>query len=161
MSQFAYREYSHSIRDKIACAQFVSALSDVKRTLQLEGITSLRVAVERAKAVKLIQENCFKKKNENSFNFNKRRENFNNFERETENGLRFKRKESIRKFWEKECNKIKEEEELKNLIKINFKKIVKMINLATGIEGNVGSAGRRIIFVPSVLAERKAGDNRA
>lgn len=64
LSQLAYPECAHPIRDKIACAQFVSALSDnfVKRTLQLEGVTSLKIAVERAKAVKSIHENSFGQK---------------------------------------------------------------------------------------------------
>lgn len=42
--------------DKIACAQFIAALSDgnVKRTLQLEGLMSLRAAIERAKVIEVI-----------------------------------------------------------------------------------------------------------
>jgi len=48
LSQLAYPECSQIIRDKIACAQFVSTLSDrsVSRTLQLEGIIFLRKAIE-------------------------------------------------------------------------------------------------------------------
>jgi len=63
LSRLAYPECSHEVRDKIACAQFIAALSDgfLKRTLQLENITSLKVAVERAMAVKVIQENSFSK----------------------------------------------------------------------------------------------------
>jgi len=47
------------LRDKIACAQFILALPNgfVKRTLQLENITSLKTAVQRAMTVKVIQEN--------------------------------------------------------------------------------------------------------
>lgn len=47
LSQLIYPECSHQIRDKIACAQFVSALTDrfVRRTLQLERVTSLKMAV--------------------------------------------------------------------------------------------------------------------
>jgi len=58
LSRLAYPECSHESRDKIAYAQFISALpSDfVKRTLQLEDITSLKT-VQRAMAVKVIQEN--------------------------------------------------------------------------------------------------------
>jgi len=87
LSRLAYPECSQTIRDKIACAQFVSALSDrfVSRTLQLEGVTSLRIAIERAKTIKLIQENSFEQKkksisigdkgeSKNDNNFNK---NFN------------------------------------------------------------------------------------
>jgi len=63
LSRLAYHEYPYSIRDKIACAQFVSALSDnfVRRTLQLEGFTSLKLAIERAKVVKIIQGENFSK----------------------------------------------------------------------------------------------------
>lgn len=44
----AYPE-SFASRDKIACAQFVNALTDnnLRRTLQMEGVTSFNVAVER------------------------------------------------------------------------------------------------------------------
>jgi len=64
LSQLAYPECPDSVRDKIACAQFVSALfyGFVKKVLQMEGITSLRVAIERWKVIKLIQENNFQKK---------------------------------------------------------------------------------------------------
>jgi len=77
LSRLAYPECSHEVRDKIACAQFIAALSDgfLKRTLQLENITSLRTAVERAMAVKVIQENSFTKskfaQNDNNNKFNK------------------------------------------------------------------------------------------
>jgi len=79
LSQLAYPECSQIIRDKIACAQFVSALSDrfISRTLQLEGITSLRLAIERAKTIKLIQESNFVQKKKN-INFEGRGENKNN-----------------------------------------------------------------------------------
>ncbi|KMQ92777.1 hypothetical protein RF55_7192, partial [Lasius niger] len=58
LSQLTYPECSHQIRDKIVCAQFVTALSDrfVRRTLQLKGISSLKMVVQRAMAVKVIQE---------------------------------------------------------------------------------------------------------
>lgn len=57
LSRLAYPECPYAVRDKIACAQFISALYDgfLRRTLQLEGITSLNLAVERAKTVKIIQ----------------------------------------------------------------------------------------------------------
>jgi len=63
LSRLTYPECSHEVRDKIACAQFVAGLTDgfIKRTLQLEGISSLKSAVERAMAVKIIQENSFAK----------------------------------------------------------------------------------------------------
>jgi len=79
LSQLAYPECSQIIRDKIACAQFVFALSDrfVSRTLQLEGITSLREAIVRAKTIKLIQENNFEQRRKN-VNFEGRKENGNN-----------------------------------------------------------------------------------
>lgn len=88
LSQMAYPECPHSVRDKIACAQFVSALSDnfVKRTLQLEGVTSLRIATERAKTIKFIRDNNFYEKKENNFNYGKRKEwGENNKEKKTSN----------------------------------------------------------------------------
>jgi len=68
--RLAYPECPHEVRDKIACAQFISAIFDnfVKRTLQLENITSLSVAIERAKTIKMIQGEGFEKK---KGNFNK------------------------------------------------------------------------------------------
>jgi len=41
LSRLAYPECPYLVRDKITCAQFVSALSNnfVRRTLQLEGVT--------------------------------------------------------------------------------------------------------------------------
>lgn len=76
LSQMAYPECPHSVRDKIACAQFVSALSDnfVRRTLQLEGVTSLRIATERAKTIKFIRDSNFYEKKENNFIPGKRKE---------------------------------------------------------------------------------------
>lgn len=52
--RLAYPECPHEVRDKIACAQFISAIFDnfVKRTLQLENITSLSLAIERAKTIR-------------------------------------------------------------------------------------------------------------
>jgi len=81
LSQLAYPECSQIIRDKIACAQFVSAQSDrfVSRTLQVERITSLREAIVRAQTVKLIQESNFEQRRKN-VNFEGRKENGNNNE---------------------------------------------------------------------------------
>jgi len=72
LSRLAYSECPFSVRDKIACAQFVSALSEnfVRRTLQLEGFTSLKLAVERAKVIKIIH-------GENFSNFNNRNNKIN------------------------------------------------------------------------------------
>jgi len=79
----AYPECTPEIRDKIASAQFIAALSDgfVRRTLQLEGLTSLRAAIERAMAVKVIQENSFSRKQENY----KGRDKFQKGEKRKEN----------------------------------------------------------------------------
>jgi len=64
LSRLAYPECSEEVRDKIACAQFVAALSEefIKRTLQLKNATSLKSAIERAMAIKVIQENNFGKR---------------------------------------------------------------------------------------------------
>ncbi len=66
--------YTDSVRDKIAYAQFVSALCNgfLKRALQLE-VTSLRVDIQRAKVRRLIQENSFSCKERNNFNERKRK----------------------------------------------------------------------------------------
>ncbi|EZA61681.1 hypothetical protein X777_10513 [Ooceraea biroi] len=66
LSKLAYPECTTEAREKIACSQFVAALSDgyIRQALQLEGITSLRMAVERAKTVKIINENSFPKRKE-------------------------------------------------------------------------------------------------
>jgi len=79
LARLAYPECSQAIRDKIACAQFVSALSDrfVSRNLQLEGITSLREAIVRAKTIKVIQESNFEQRGK-SVNFEGRGENRSN-----------------------------------------------------------------------------------
>ncbi|RLU23263.1 hypothetical protein DMN91_003466 [Ooceraea biroi] len=56
LARFAYPEYSYEIRDKIACAQFINRISGgmVKRTLQIEGQTSLKKAIERARTLEQI-----------------------------------------------------------------------------------------------------------
>lgn len=62
LSRLAYPECDYNVRDKIACAEFITALSDgfVKRTLQL-GVISLKSAVERAITVKSSRELLFEK----------------------------------------------------------------------------------------------------
>jgi len=64
LSQLAYPECSHQVREKIACAQFISALSNkfVRRTFQLEGVTSLKMAVQKAMTVKVILDNNSERK---------------------------------------------------------------------------------------------------
>lgn len=56
LSRLAYCKCSSALRDKIACAQFVSALLNnfLRRILQLEGVTLLVSAVEKAKPIKAI-----------------------------------------------------------------------------------------------------------
>ena len=95
LSRLAYPECPYELRDKIACAQFVTAVSDnfIKRALQMEGFTSLNAAVERAKALRTIQ-------GDNSERY---RENFNrNFPKEGidyagENENRAEEKRSVEK----------------------------------------------------------------
>lgn len=62
-------ECTPAVQDKIACAQFVSALTDsfLKRTLHLEGIISLKTAIEKSIAIRIIQENSFPKGEWNNF----------------------------------------------------------------------------------------------
>jgi len=101
LSKLAYPECSQIIRDKIACAQFVSALSDrfVSRTLQLEGITSLREAIVRAKTVKLIQESNFEQRKRNvNFEGGKENGNFNRGARNYGKNFGSNFKENERKF---------------------------------------------------------------
>jgi len=52
------------MRHKIACAQYIIVLSHgfIKRTLQLENVSSLNSAVERIKTIKIIQGSFDKKK---------------------------------------------------------------------------------------------------
>ena len=83
LARLAYPECSFAVRDKIACAQFLSALSDgfLRQTLQLEGITSLKLAVERAKAVKIIREENFERKRDGYGKFSGRNFEQKNFEK--------------------------------------------------------------------------------
>lgn len=61
LARLAYPECTSEMQDKISCAQFIPAITDgfTKQTLQLENITSLRPAIERAFTIKAIQENSF------------------------------------------------------------------------------------------------------
>jgi len=65
--RLAYPEYSLEVREKIACAQFISTLTDSF------------IKVERSVAIKVIQKNSFSRRNESCF-----RET-NNFVRENIN----------------------------------------------------------------------------
>jgi len=69
LSRLAYPECPYAVRDKIACSQFISALSDnfIKRTLRLEGINSLKSAVIRARAIKEINKESFGEKGYKNF----------------------------------------------------------------------------------------------
>lgn len=64
LSRGTYPECSFEVREKIACAQFIAAISDnfIKRSLLTEGIVSLKAAIERAKILQSINENCFSRK---------------------------------------------------------------------------------------------------
>ena len=75
LSRLAYLECPYAVRDKIACAQFVSSLVDgfIRRTRQLEGITSLKSAIERAKAVKIIQGGSFERRRDFEKRFERER----------------------------------------------------------------------------------------
>jgi len=82
LSRLAYPECTKEIRDKVACAQFIAALSNgfIRRTLQLEGVSSLRTALERALAIKAILGNGSAEGDgkRNEFYKNKRKGNFSN-----------------------------------------------------------------------------------
>lgn len=68
LSRLVYAECSLEVRDKIACSQFISALmnNSIRRTLQLEGVSSLRRAIERAKTIRVINNSSHEEKNVNS-----------------------------------------------------------------------------------------------
>lgn len=124
LSRLAYPECDSEIREKIACAQFINALSDgfIRRTLQIEGLTSLKLALERAKTLKIIQENNsfrkdlrekdFYKSKQDNERFNNKRYNREEGETEREKknykfnkpktNFNFKANDQERKF-EKEC----------------------------------------------------------
>ena len=114
LSRLAYPECSHEVRDKIACAQFIIAISDgfVKRTLQLENISSLKLAVERAMAVKAIQQNSFSEKGDhrNSFRFKNNNNRFGNSdnrkkEENSKDNKVFERKRTFNKSFNKTITK--------------------------------------------------------
>jgi len=94
LCRLAYPEGTFTLRDKIACSQFVSGIADsfVKKTLRLEGLNSLKAAIVRARAVKEIQEECYDRKG--------RKMNFvgkNLYEKkEQENGKAAGEKEDVR-----------------------------------------------------------------
>lgn len=58
LARLAYSKCAYEVREKIAFAQVIVALSDrfMKRILQLENVSSLRAVIERARAVKIVQE---------------------------------------------------------------------------------------------------------
>lgn len=61
--RLAYPDCPQEVRERIACSQFISAISNnfIRQTLQLEGISSLRKAVERARLIEQIRGFEFKK----------------------------------------------------------------------------------------------------
>ncbi|KYN12401.1 hypothetical protein ALC57_15430 [Trachymyrmex cornetzi] len=128
LSQSAYPECSDTVRDKIAGVQFISALSDgfVKRTLQIEEVTSLRMAIERAKLVKLIQESSFQCKKGGNYNYEKKKGKNFYFEKQRKNQNEDEDKE--RKFNKNRFKKFEKERDFKEI-----KKIIK----------NVGNAIKR------------------
>jgi len=106
LSRLAYPECTKEVRDKIACAQFIAALSDgfIKRTLQLEGVNSLRTALERAMAIKAIQGNSFVKGND--FRREKGKSKFIDKNREDKEGIGGKNNKFQREgksLFKKEC----------------------------------------------------------
>jgi len=119
LARLAYPECSQTIRDKIACAQFVSALFDrfVSRNLQLEGVTSLREAIVRAKTIKSIQESDFEQR-KRRINFENKDRNRSDFNRDVKDYKKnfnnnFKGKFKQNKFAENENSKKKEIEKRK------------------------------------------------
>lgn len=102
LSRLAYPECPYAVRDKIACAQFVSALTDnfIRRTLQLEGVTSLKAAVERAKAIKIIQGEDFERGRE-GYNGNKFGRRFAEGEKGANQGQGSEKKEPRKAFAQK------------------------------------------------------------
>jgi len=73
LSRLAYPECTKKVRDKIACAQFIAALTDgFKCILQLERINLLTMVLERAMTIKAIQGNSFVKGNEERNDFRRK-----------------------------------------------------------------------------------------
>jgi len=58
LATLAYSECSPEVQDKIACSQFISAIYNkgIKEILQLEKITSLKIALSRAQEIKTIRD---------------------------------------------------------------------------------------------------------
>lgn len=104
----AYPECAFVVRDKIACAQFINGISEffIKRTLQLEGIISLKAAIERAKMIKIIQGENLEKRKELNFKFEKK----NNYYKEKDNHRQNKTNFEKEKGKEEEKDKIKKRE---------------------------------------------------
>lgn len=72
--RLAFPECSEEERNRIACVQFENDIFDIsiKRNLLSENITSLKLAIGRAKILKLIKESCISKIQSfqgNRFNF--------------------------------------------------------------------------------------------
>lgn len=86
LTRISYPECPYAVRDKIACAQFISSLLDrfVRRTIQLEGLTLLKLAIERAKAVKIIQRENFERKRDFEKRFEEEKRNARNNEKKRE-----------------------------------------------------------------------------
>lgn len=102
LSQLASPKCTHEVRDKIACAQFIAALSSgfIRRTLQLENATSLKFAVKGAMTIKVINKNSFprREKNEEKRNlkFNKEK-NLANIREDTKEKDKVENKEKERR----------------------------------------------------------------
>jgi len=128
LSRLAYPECSFAMRDKIACAQYITAFSDgfIRGTLQLEG-SSLNSAIERAKTIEIIQgENIDRKKG--NYYYGKRKE-----EEEGKPLYKSNRVENKEGEGSKEKKKVK---------KVFFRK-------------SVGSAGKKDIFVQNAQSIRE------
>jgi len=87
--RLAYPKCFIKMRDKIACAQFITTSNSfIKRTFQLKSLTSLRAAIERAMTIKISQKNSFLRK-------------LDNFERKSRFSSKRKRKVEARNWGEK------------------------------------------------------------
>lgn len=99
LSRLAYPKCPVAVRDKIACAQFISAITDsfIKRTLQLENVSSLNSAIKRVKTIKLIRGEDFERRGNFSKNFKSGKENAHKAENENGGGGKEERKEKFSK----------------------------------------------------------------
>jgi len=122
LSRLAYPECSFAMRDKIACAQYITALTDgfIRRTLQLEGVSSLNSAIERAKTIKIIQGESMDKKKGNYY-YGKRKEEeegkppYKENKMENKEGEGSKEKKKIKKgFSPRECWQCGKEEHFRS-----------------------------------------------